>query len=142
MHMPEPLASETIRQHFLQGHMVLEVRGEVDILTAIHDGAFLDTVTEQSAAKLIIDLTPTQFIDCVGLSLLLRAQRRVTERGGTCAVVCPHPFTLRLIRVAGLTKRLRPVTTLEDALAAPHSTSPPRALGRFAERSCKQEKLR
>ncbi|MEV3855594.1 STAS domain-containing protein [Streptomyces sp. NPDC050095] len=114
--MPDPVIPEIVRQYETHGHVVVELHGEVDILAADLIGPLLDEVTARRGVKLVIDLTPTQFLDCVGLELLCRAHRRVLEGGGTFRLVCPHPFTLRLIRMARLGERLQPVATPEQAL--------------------------
>lgn len=118
MHMPESLRPGFVRQYTRYGHLVLELHGEIDISAAIESAALLDEITAQHGIKLIVDLTPIQFLDCAGLDLLCRAQQRVLERNGTWLLICPHPLTLRLMRMTRLTERLHPEPTLEHALTA------------------------
>ncbi|MFI7337266.1 STAS domain-containing protein [Streptomyces sp. NPDC050085] len=118
MQVPNPEISEHVKLFENDGRVILALHGEVDILFTMQAGPFLDRITAQRDLRLVIDLTPTEFIDCSGLALLCRAQRRVTERGGTYATVCPRPFTRRLIRAASLLARLHVMPTLERALAS------------------------
>ncbi|MBO1330771.1 STAS domain-containing protein [Streptomyces sp. VRA16 Mangrove soil] len=117
MHMPKALRSDRLRQYVRAGHVVLELHGEIDISAVLWIGPILDEVTAQPGIHLVIDLSPVRFIDCTGMELLCRANRRVLERRGSWRLVCPHPFVLRLMRLAGLTGRLQPMPTLTEALA-------------------------
>lgn len=100
------------------GAVVVELRGEVDLLAYQRMAPLLDPITGGSATTVVIDLTRTTFFDCSGLALLVRAHRRTTARGARLSVVCTHRLTLRVLRLTGLTPTLSPVSTLEEALAA------------------------
>ncbi|MEV6121740.1 anti-sigma factor antagonist [Streptomyces sp. NPDC052077] len=100
------------------GHIVLALRGEIDISTATEIGPYLDRETGRPGALVVIDLGGVEFFDCSGLRLLYRARRRVLDRGGRVALVCAHPMTLRMLRITGLTRLLPPLPTRRDALDA------------------------
>lgn len=100
------------------GAVVIELRGEIDLLAYQRMAPLLDPITGGSATTVVIDLTRTTFFDCSGLALLVRAHRRTTSRGARLSVVCTHRLTLRVLRLTGLTPTLSPVSTLEEALAA------------------------
>ncbi|WP_406431767.1 anti-sigma factor antagonist [Streptomyces sp. NBC_00631] len=119
---PAPL-SRHLRIHQDRGHTVLELRGEIDIAAATEIAPYLDRVTGQESARVVIDLLPVEFFDCSGLRLLYRARGRVLERGGQLQLVCAHPLTLRVLKVTGLSRLLPPQATLEAALGQPESTS-------------------
>lgn len=99
-----------------RGHTVLEFHGEIDIAAALALTPHLDSATARPAARVLIDLRHITFFDCSGLTLLCRARRRVQAQGGRLQIVCPHPFTLRVLRLTGLSAHLRPVATLAEAL--------------------------
>jgi anti-anti-sigma factor len=95
--------------------VVVELRGEVDIVTLQDSAALLETVAAGPAATVVIDLTRTTFFDCSGLTLLMRTRRRVESRGGRLRVVCNQPLTLRLLQVTGLLPLFAPAPTVEAA---------------------------
>ncbi|MEU5685108.1 STAS domain-containing protein [Streptomyces venezuelae] len=111
-----PLPDGHLRVHRAPGHTVMEFHGEIDIAAALAILPTLDATTKPPKTLLVIDLTPTTFLDCSGLALLCRARTRLEERDGDLLLVCPHPLILRMLRILGLTTRLRPSPTLEDAL--------------------------
>ncbi|MGH4035795.1 STAS domain-containing protein [Actinomycetota bacterium Odt1-20B] len=112
--------------HEAKGAVVVEFRGEIDVAARLRVLPVLDTVTGRHDATVVLDLRPTTFFDCSGVSLLVRAHRRVTERGGRLCVVCVRPMTLRMLRVTRLLPTLSPTPTLDAALrqlgATPCST--------------------
>ncbi|MFB7992164.1 anti-sigma factor antagonist [Streptomyces sp. NPDC056002] len=95
--------------------VVVELRGDVDIVTLQSSVALLETVAAGPAATVVIDLTRTTFFDCSGLTLLLRTRRRVEARGGRLRLVCDQPLTLRLLEVTGLLPLFAPAPTVEAA---------------------------
>ncbi|MEV0321180.1 STAS domain-containing protein [Streptomyces sp. NPDC050658] len=104
------------RTYGLDGAVVVELHGEIDLLAFQRINPLLDPITAGTAEKVIIDLTETTFFDCSGISLLVRAHRRTTARGARMSVVCPRALTLRILGIAGLTAMLSPVPTLQAAL--------------------------
>ncbi|SEN45936.1 anti-sigma factor antagonist [Actinacidiphila rubida] len=111
---PTPYA----RSYRVQEITVVELSGEIDL------GAADDVEEHLSAAALwpaplvvVIDLCGLDFIDCFGLSLLLRARRRVLDRGGRLRMACDHRPTGKLLAMTGLDGVFRPFPTLDEALA-------------------------
>jgi anti-sigma B factor antagonist len=97
---------------------VVELRGELDLGSA----ALVDPHLEAAALwppplLVVLDLGPLEFLDCYGLSLLVRARCRVLDRGGELRMVCAHPPTRRLLAMTGLDGVFHPVRTLDEALA-------------------------
>lgn len=116
----EPLVDTPhLRVRGEQGYVVLEFRGEIDIVAAMEIQPHLDETVTGPAPHVLIDLTPVEFFDCSGLRLLYRARTRVLERGGQLRLVCVHPLTLRVLRSTGLSKLLPPAASVEAALERP-----------------------
>ncbi|WP_329394632.1 STAS domain-containing protein [Streptomyces melanogenes] len=99
-----------------QGHTVLELHGEIDLAATLEITPQLDTATALPELLVIIDLTPVTFFDCSGLRLLCRAHFRITALHGNLQLVCPHPLTLRVLRITRLSHIFHPVPTLGEAL--------------------------
>ena len=82
------------------GTTVVEMCGEIDILTATPLSARLDTLTAGPCPDLVLDLRPVTFIDCSGLRLLCRAKNRVQARQGRLRLVADSGRLLRILRTA------------------------------------------
>jgi anti-anti-sigma factor len=97
---------------------VVELRGEIDLGSALHVDPHLEAAAQGPRPLLVVlDLGPVDFIDCFGLSLLLRTRRRVVERGGDLRMAVAHVPTRKLLAMTGLDGVFCPVWTLEEALA-------------------------
>jgi anti-sigma B factor antagonist len=112
----EPLTPH-LRVHRERGHLVLEFRGEIDIIAALEIIPLLDAATGRPGARVVLDLRHIEFLDCSGLRLLYRARRRVLAQGGRLRLVCTHPLTLRVLRLTGLAAVLPPLPTMDEALS-------------------------
>jgi anti-sigma B factor antagonist len=85
-----------------RGATVLELRGEIDLVTALSLSARLDALTAHSRPDLVLDLRRVSFIDCSGLSILCRVRSRILTRKGRLRLVTDSSHFLRLLRHAGL----------------------------------------
>lgn len=99
--------------------IVIELHGDIDLVAYQDSVGLVDTATGGREPLVIVDLSKVDFVDCSGLSLVMRAHRRVTARGGRLRVVCAHPLTLRMLRVTRLSAALSPAPTLAEALREP-----------------------
>jgi anti-anti-sigma factor len=97
------------------GRAVVRIRGEIDIATAPEIQALLDRATRGDRPHVLVDLTAVDFMDCSGLRLLVRAERRAGERSGDLRVRYHQPALHKLFRVSGLADRFRPVRPLEPS---------------------------
>lgn len=109
--------SRFARSYRLHGFTVLELHGEIDLAAQLDVEPYLDVITGAPAPRVVIDLCRTEFLDCSGLRLLVRARRRTGDRGGELRLVCPESVGAhRVMRCCGLLDALGPVATLADAL--------------------------
>ncbi|EPD69059.1 STAS domain-containing protein [Streptomyces sp. HGB0020] len=84
------------------GTTVVEVRGEIDIFTAVPLLARLDILTAGGRPDVVLDLRPVIFIDCSGLRLLCRTRNRVLARQGRLRLVTGSRRFLRVLRAVRL----------------------------------------
>ncbi|MFZ3555495.1 MULTISPECIES: STAS domain-containing protein [unclassified Streptomyces] len=96
--------------------VVIELVGEIDILTFHRISPLLNSVAAGPYRVVVVDLTGTTFFDCSGLRLLEHAANRAAEHDGRLTVVCRHRLTLRLISLGGLTGLLAPAWTVGEAV--------------------------
>lgn len=97
---------------------VVELSGEIDLGSALHVDPHLEAAAQSPLPLLVVfDLGPLEFIDCFGLAQLVRARRRILDRGGSVRMACAHPPTRKLLSMTGLDGVFHPVRTLDEALA-------------------------
>ena len=68
--------------------------------------------------RLVVNLAPTEFADCAGLSGLVSARNGMRAHGGQFAVAAPTRRVRRLLALTGLHETLRAAPTTAAALAA------------------------
>lgn len=95
---------------------VVELRGDIDVLTAPRVSARLDMLAAGPPPDLVLDLRPVSFIDCAGLGLLCRARNRVRAQHGRLRLVNDSASFLRILRCAGLVGAFELHTRLPEAL--------------------------
>ncbi|WP_405875935.1 MULTISPECIES: STAS domain-containing protein [unclassified Streptomyces] len=84
------------------GTTVVEMRGDIDILTTPQLSARLDALTAGRSPDLVVDLRPVAFLDCSALRLLCRVRNRVMARQGRLRLVADTSRLLRILRPTGL----------------------------------------
>ena len=93
---------------------VVQVSGELDLLTAAPFDAALGTAAARRGERLLIDLTDCGFIDLVAVQSLLRTRRaldRDGDGGPPMVLVTDRPEVLRVLALTGID---RSVPTLRD----------------------------
>jgi anti-sigma B factor antagonist len=107
-----PAANPYARTRVADGFVVVEVVGEIDLASAEFVLEHLDAATGRPRPDVLVDLRGVEFIDCSGLRVLCRGERRARERGGRLRLVSDAPHIRRLLRGAGLMQRLPPLPAL------------------------------
>jgi anti-sigma B factor antagonist len=97
---------------------VITVSGEIHVSTAPEFSRRLNAAIARGKTGLVLDLTPTEFIDSTGLSVLLNGLRRVTRQRGRMALVCTNPTVLRLFEITRLDTTFDIRLTLDEAVQA------------------------
>jgi anti-sigma B factor antagonist len=93
---------------------VLELEGELDVLTAGRLGVELDREVRHGGGDLIVDLRQADFIDSAGLHILMNAHRRLARRSRRLAVVCKPGPVRRAFELAKLTETLGVIPSVRD----------------------------
>ena len=96
---------------------VLTVTGEIHVSTAPEFSRRLNAAIARGKTGLVLDLTPTEFIDSTGLSVLLNGLRKITRQRGRMALVCTNPTVLRLFVITRLDSTFRILSSREAAIA-------------------------
>jgi anti-anti-sigma factor len=114
-----------VREWTVGATAVVEVTGELDIVAAASVSVRLDELTAGSRPDVVLDLRGVTFMDCSGLSVLVRVRKRTLERGGRLGIVGDSPQVLRLLRLTRLSRSFALHDDLASALAAPGGTEQP-----------------
>jgi anti-sigma B factor antagonist len=74
----------------IAGRPALTVRGELDLTTAPILATDIELQLDAGPTALVIDLTPTTFMDSSGARQLVRGARAAAEAGVELHIVCPR----------------------------------------------------
>lgn len=96
---------------------VLALAGELDIGTSDRFEQELDSLLENGARRLVVDLLGITFLGSVGLGLLTRAAKRTRAIGGECVVVSDDPRVIRVFEITGLDRIFRIERSLMEAVS-------------------------
>ncbi|MGU3586904.1 STAS domain-containing protein [Rhodococcus sp. C26F] len=102
---------------------VLSVRGELDLTNLSQFERYADGVLESDPTGLIIDLTDSNFLASMGITVLIRLSWRCADRVGF-AVVAHSGVMARRFELLGLLDVLAVHREMDQALAAVTSTPP------------------
>jgi anti-anti-sigma factor len=99
------------------GIPVARVRGEVDMSNAGEVGMTLQNAVEQASAGLIIDFTPTEYLDSAGLHFVFDLGKRLRDRGQRLyLVVPPESPVATVLRIVNVDTLAPCSGTLDEAL--------------------------
>ena len=98
------------------GSTVVEVAGELDLNSAPELRNCLHQTIDTGSHQLVVDLRQVDFIDSIGLGVLVGAKRRLGGPDGSLHLVCAEGLVLRVLRITGLDRMLPVHATLADAL--------------------------
>ena len=85
---------------------VVEVSGELDAATAQQLRDELYKCIDGGSRWVLVDMLGLEYIDSVGLGVLIGASKRVSEQGGELAVVCARPNVMRVFEISGTGEHL------------------------------------
>lgn len=106
----------TITVEHTAGAVVVDVSGELDMLTAPQLSSAIGQASRERPPVLVVDLSKVGFLDCAGMNALLTAHERVPEPV-VMRVVANSRVTLRPLHLIGIDKKLSLYASREDALA-------------------------
>ncbi|MDX3714722.1 STAS domain-containing protein [Streptomyces europaeiscabiei] len=117
-------------EHTIGETTVVELRGEIDILTAPPLTARLEALTAGPHPDLVLDLRSMAFIDCTGLGVLCRARNRALTRHGRLRLVTDSRSFRRILRAVDLAGVFELHPSLSTALPhTPEAVASPTATG-------------
>lgn len=97
------------------GWRVLVARGQLDVATAPQFRQALVEAQYGGEADVAIDLDAVEFIDSMGLGVLVGGVKRARSNARRLVVVCSRDRTLHLLELTGLDRVLHVVADLAEA---------------------------
>jgi anti-sigma B factor antagonist len=81
-----------------RGHVVVTLRGELDLVDAAAVAAALRTVAADGP-RIIVNLAGLEFIDASGVAALLRGRRHARNAGGDLLLAAPQGLVRRVLAI-------------------------------------------
>ena len=100
---------------------VVGVEGDVDLYSAPDLKTHVLGAIDGGKTKIVVDLSKATFIDSTTLGVLVGARKRLRERQGSIAVVCPDKEKLGLFEMTGLDRVFSIHSDRDEAIAAVRS---------------------
>ncbi|HLH13293.1 MAG TPA: STAS domain-containing protein [Solirubrobacteraceae bacterium] len=96
---------------------VISVTGELDLTTAPQLKWALVDALEEGHTHLVVDLSPTSFLDSTALGVLVAVNRGLDARD-RLTIVCAKPRLLKIFELSGLDGAFTMRATVDEALAS------------------------
>lgn len=100
-----------------ESYPVVTVAGEVDATTAGQLRDALEARAPGGTRRLIVDLSELEFMDSMGMHVLMRVHRTLEERGGWLSLVAPQAAVMRLLQLSGVGQAIPLYDSVADAVA-------------------------
>jgi anti-sigma B factor antagonist len=102
------------------GRPAVTVRGELDIATAPDLASVIESLLATSPRGLVLDLTPTRFLDSSGARGLMRCAKQAASAGVSLHVICPRSNSpVRLVIDLLELERVVPIVESPADITAP-----------------------
>jgi anti-sigma B factor antagonist len=96
---------------------VAAVEGEIDTSNVADVGDALRAAVDNRSTGLVVDLTPTRYLDSAGINLLFALEDLRARQRRLGLVVAPGSSIARMLAITSLDRAFPCVATVEDALA-------------------------
>ena len=100
------------------GWQIVEVTGELELATAPRLRQQVVSLVGADCVRVVLDLTGVDFIDSVGLGVVVGALKRTRSHGGELRVVAPQDRVRSLFRLTRLDEIMVVADRLDDAIGA------------------------
>jgi anti-sigma B factor antagonist len=113
-----------LSERILDGHAVVELRGELDLTTTEMLRERLLAVLTEKSARLILDLSGLTFMDSTGISVLVATERRAFALGGSLSLAGLQKVVARVLHITSLDRHFPIFATVGDAVQAGREAGP------------------
>jgi anti-anti-sigma factor len=98
------LSDFSVAASFVDGQVILSLRGEVDILSAPEFEAFFETMIDRGHRSVVLDLAGLRFMDASGLSVIARGADRLEVAGGALTIRTPMAMIGHMLEITGFAR--------------------------------------
>jgi anti-sigma B factor antagonist len=98
------------------GWTVVTARGQLDVATAPRFRQDLLEAQYGGSTRVVVDLDGVEFLDSMGLGVLVGALKRARTHDGELVIACRRERLLHLFELTGLDRVLRIVPDVADLL--------------------------
>ena len=106
-------------EYRLEGNVaIVDVSGDIDVLTSAALRDRLLTVARQGHDGLVVSLGNVDFIDSTGIGVLIGVWRRMQAGRGTLALATPSRRTRRIFDIAGVSEIFSIYDSVAEAVQA------------------------
>lgn len=105
------------------GIPILGIRGEVDVSSAPRLRQSLVELANEGRAWAVIDLDHVEFLDSIGLGVLVSGLRRFRTMGGDLLLSCTQRRILRVLEITRLDRAFAVYDSVAAAVAAAVTTA-------------------
>ena len=109
-----PMFSVDLSTRECDGHVVIALRGELDLADAADVAAALAAAVAREP-RIIVDLAGLEFIDCSGVAALARGRRHARQAGGDLLLAAPQQRVLRVLAITRLAGEFSVHASVEEA---------------------------
>jgi len=99
------------------GHVVVALRGELDILDAAGVAAALAAVAARKP-EIVVDLAGLEFIDSSGVAALARGRKHARHAGGDLLLAAPRQQVLRVLTLTRLIEAFPVHASVDEAASS------------------------
>jgi len=101
----EPAAIELSYRARPGGEVVVDLGGELDIVSAVTAVSYVRDVIDRCGGPVIVDLAALTFCDAQGLGALLEMAGHAERAGCEFRLASPRPPVVKIMRITGLDRR-------------------------------------
>jgi anti-sigma B factor antagonist len=101
----EPAPLELSHRVCASGEVVVDLGGELDIVSADVVVGYARDVIDRSPGPVVVDLTALAFCDARGLGALLRMAGYAEQACCEFRLISPRPSLVKIMRITGLDRR-------------------------------------
>jgi anti-sigma B factor antagonist len=112
----DPLYFRMTAAHVTDATCVLALAGEIDLTQAAGLDDELQSLVDDGAAQIIVDLLEVPFLESSALGVLLKYSRLLRTNGGELTLVTDDVRIMRVIEITGLKSHFGFERTLSDAV--------------------------
>lgn len=98
-----------------QGIGVITPSGRLTMVSARQLTQAVAGLIESGTARIVVDLSATEFMDSSGLGALVAALKSTRQAGGDLRLAAPNEQVVTILRLTNLDKVLRPRDSVETA---------------------------